>query len=69
MLANGAGVIDRDYAGKEIFVLLYNGSDENKRLKKGDKIAQMIIMEHLSKYAKGVTFKYDKRTGGLGSTS
>jgi len=35
---------------------------------KGDKIAQMIVMAHYSYVAKGVTFKYETRVGGLGST-
>jgi len=68
MLANGAGVIDKDYAGKEIMVLLYNGSRELLELSAGAKVAQMLIMAHYSFVAKGVTFKYTKRTGGLGST-
>ena len=68
MLANGAGVIDRDYAGKSIKVILFNSSNDRYYIKAGQKIAQMIIMEHMSRLAKGVTFKYDKRTGGLGST-
>jgi len=69
MLANGAGVIDADYAGNEIGVLLYNTTDEPYHIPKGEKIAQMIIMPHHSNEAKGVTFKYDKREGGFGSTS
>ena len=69
MLANGAGVIDRDYAGKSIKVILFNSSNDRYYIKAGQKIAQMIIMEHMSRLAKGVTFKYDKRTGGLGSTN
>ena len=70
MLANGAGVIDKDYAGKEIGVLLYNGSAHNSfAVNSGDKIAQLIIAAHYSYVAQGVTFKYDKRSGGFGSTS
>ncbi len=66
-LANGVAVIDKDYRD-EIKVLLYNSSDEMEIVSKGDKIAQMIVMPHHSYAAKGVTFRYDKRTGGLGST-
>lgn len=69
MLANGAGVIDPDYAGNEIGVLLYNTTDEPYHIPKGEKIAQMLLMGHYSHLAKGVTFKYDERTGGFGSTS
>ena len=67
MLANGAGVIDKDYKD-EIKVLLYNGNDHNVNISKGDKIAQMIVVAHYSYVAKGVTLKYDKRTGGFGSS-
>ena len=38
----GAGVIDSDYRG-EIKVLLYNHSDNNFKIHRGDKIAQLII--------------------------
>jgi len=38
----GAGVIDESYAGI-IKVLLINNSDENKEIKKGERIAQLII--------------------------
>ena len=68
MLANGAGVIDKDYAGKEIMVLLYNGGTDPYVVGQGEKVAQMLIMSHYSFVAKGVTFKYDKRIGGMGST-
>ena len=68
ILANGAGVIDKDYAGKEIKVLLYNHTDRSVCLTAGYKIAQLVILEHFSNSAKGVTFKYDKRKGGCGST-
>ena len=38
----GAGVIDESYRGI-IKVLLINNSNENKEIKKGDRIAQLII--------------------------
>ena len=67
MLANGVAVIDKDYKD-EIKVIIHNSTDEDMTINKGDKIAQMLIMAHYSYVAKGVTFKYDKRTGGLGHT-
>ena len=67
MLANGVAVIDKDYKD-EIKVILHNASNEPIYVAKGQKIAQMIVMAHYSYVAKGVTFKYDKRVGGLGST-
>ena len=38
----GAGVIDRDYTG-EVKVVLFNHGDEDFEIKKGDRIAQLII--------------------------
>ena len=64
-----AGVIDPDYTG-EIKVLLYNTSDMQFEIKKGDRIAQIIFEQ----------FKYpnfsevseinetDRSSGGFGST-
>lgn len=69
ILANGAGVIDADYEGREIIVLIHNVTKDVNIIGKGEKIAQMIIQSHLSNTANGVTFKYDKRVGGMGSTS
>merc|ERR1711911_219198 len=42
MLDIKAGVIDRDYRG-ELKVVMYNYSHENYQVKKGDKIAQLIL--------------------------
>ena len=38
----GAGVIDADYRGI-VFVLLFNHSDEDLKVKKGDLVAQLIL--------------------------
>ena len=40
----GAGVIDSQYRG-EIKVLLFNHSDENYEVKRGDRIAQLLIQK------------------------
>ena len=42
MIATGAGVIDTDYRGI-VFVLLFNHSDEDLKVKKGDRVAQLIL--------------------------
>lgn len=47
----GAGVIDSDYRG-EIKVLLYNHSDENFAVNRGDRICQII----LERIATDITF-------------
>src|SRR5438552_17547053 len=42
MISVGAGVIDADYRGN-IFVLLFNHSNQPFQVKTGDRIAQLII--------------------------
>ena len=42
MIAMGAGVIDADYRGV-VFVLLFNYSDEDLKVKQGDQIVQLIL--------------------------
>lgn len=63
------GVIDSDYRG-EIKVLLCNGGTEHVHIKKGDRIAQLIIQPHWN----GIWQKVDKLplsvrgTNGFGSS-
>jgi len=68
VLANGAGVIDADYAGKDITVLIHNTNDYECHIGRGDKIAQMIIQSHSASLARGMILKVAERTGGFGST-
>ena len=42
MIATGAGVVDADYRGV-VFVLLFNHSNEDFKVKQGDQIAQLIL--------------------------
>ena len=42
MITTGAGVIDADYRGV-VFVLLYNLSDKDLEVKRGDRVAQLIL--------------------------
>ena len=42
MITTGAGVIDADYRGM-VLVLLFNHSDEDFKVKQGDRIAQLIL--------------------------
>ncbi len=67
--ANCTGVIDADYRG-EIKVALHNDCDVKRTVKKGQKIAQMVISPFLC-----VTFeeveeldKTERGEGGFGST-
>ena len=66
----GAGVIDYDYRG-EVFVLLVNNHNENTyEVKKGDKIAQ-LIMEKINRPIIGIVTEHTETkrgAGGFGST-
>ncbi|KAI0347507.1 dUTP diphosphatase [Trametopsis cervina] len=42
MIDTGAGVVDADYRGV-VFVLLFNLSDKEFKVKEGDRIAQLIL--------------------------
>lgn len=67
--ANCVGVVDSDYRG-EVIVALHNDTDKDKTFVNGDRIAQLIIMEHFP-----VDFEEtdelgntDRGAGGFGST-
>ncbi|XP_059051986.1 deoxyuridine 5'-triphosphate nucleotidohydrolase [Achroia grisella] len=65
----GAGVIDEDYRGN-IGVILFNHSDEDFHVKKGDRIAQLIcekIFYPTVVEVKGLT-ETKRGEGGFGST-
>ena len=65
----GAGVIDPDYTG-EVKVLLFNHSDENFEIKKGDRIAQLIIEKCDTPLVEEVDMldTTERGEGGFGST-
>lgn len=70
MLANGTGIIDRDYYNNEdneghIMIAVYNTSGQAFHVSKGDRIAQGIFCRYLTAdddRAEGI------RRGGVGST-
>lgn len=64
MLANGVGTIDSDYRG-EIKIILFNSEDEYFVVRKGDKIAQMIITKH-DNIEWSVTDSLDDTERGIG---
>lgn len=69
-LANGVGVVDADYYNNpdnegEIGFEFYNFSDEDKEIKKGEKIGQGIIMTFNRVQNDNATATRD---GGFGST-
>lgn len=66
-LQNQTGIIDMDYYGKPIQLLLKNEGDEIFLIKPGDRICQGIFQEFM--IVDGDDFKSgDVRDGGLGST-
>jgi dUTP pyrophosphatase len=69
MITNSPGTIDSDYTG-EISIMLYNNSMDFFFIKKGDRIAQMILLQYNE-----MEFDYveqfditDRGDGGFGST-
>ena len=69
MIATGVGVIDSDYRGV-IFVLLFNHSDEDFEVKKGDRVAQLILEKNDTPRVERVTELSQTERGdqGFGST-
>jgi dUTP pyrophosphatase len=69
MLVNSPGTIDSDYRG-EIKVIMFNSGDEPFEIKRGDRIAQLVI----SRYERVVLRKVDeieetsRGDGGFGHT-
>jgi len=59
------GTIDADYEG-EICVLLHNMSTRNHIVRKGDRIAQIMLCQH--RIICGAIQSENKRVGGFGST-
>ncbi len=68
-LVNGIGTIDSDYRG-EIKIILINLGEEDFTIKKGDRIAQMVIMkyEHVDVQEVDVLGDSIRGEGGFGHT-
>jgi dUTP pyrophosphatase len=64
----GVGVIDGDYRG-EIIVLIHNTSKYIRSIKKGDRIAQLVVKENLTQKFAGEYCEEGERVGGFGSTN
>ena len=75
ILANGVGIIDRDYYNNEdneghIMFQIINLSPFNIQLHRGDRIGQGIILPYLvTEDDIAMEERYSKRCGGFGSTS
>jgi len=65
----GAGVVDPDYTG-EVMVVLFNHGDKDFEVKKGDRIAQLILEKCETPRVEeiGVLEETDRGSGGFGST-
>ena len=67
LLANGVGIVDSDYAGNEIGIILFNRSQNVPAVvDKGERIAQGVILKYHT--VAGEKKPTRKRTGGYGST-
>lgn len=69
MIDTGAGVIDEDYRG-EVFVLLFNLSENDYKVSEGDRIAQLILERIVTPEAVEVQNMDEtvRGKGGFGST-
>jgi len=67
--ANCVGVVDSDYRG-EVIVALHNDTDKNQTFLNGDRIAQLVIMEHFpAEFIETDELDdTDRGEGGFGST-
>ncbi|CCE62588.1 hypothetical protein TPHA_0C04380 [Tetrapisispora phaffii CBS 4417] len=69
-IQTGAGVVDRDYTG-EVKVVLFNHSEKDFEIKKGDRVAQLIL-EKIVDDAEIVVVESledsERGAGGFGST-
>lgn len=70
VIANGVGIIDKDYYGNPdndglIMFAFYNTKEETITIKKGDVIGQGIFLKYL---VADNDISYGERTGGFGST-
>ena len=64
-IPNGVGIIDMDY-DEEIGILLHNNSKKAFYINEGNRVGQLILLEHQSrKFGIETT---EKRVGGFGST-
>ena len=70
MLANGIGIIDQDYCGKndEIKVLIYNFTNNTVTVKKKERIAQAILVKIARASFTEANETKTKSRGGFGST-
>ena len=68
-VTNGVGVIDSDYRG-ECFVALHNDSNEERTVRHGDRVAQLVLLPFLPMEFEEVDTLPEtvRGEGGFGST-
>lgn len=70
-ISTGAGVIDADYRG-EVKIVLFNHSDKDFSIAKGDRIAQLVLEQIINAEIVSITHEELDQTvrgdGGFGST-
>ncbi len=69
-MANGVGIVDRDYAGPsdEVFLPAHNFTDSSVEVKKGERIAQGIFVKIDQAQWEEVPVIQEQDRGGYGST-
>lgn len=70
-ISTGAGVVDADYRG-EIKIILFNHSNKDFEISKGDRIAQLVLEKILLTEVEEITVeqldKTERNEAGFGST-
>jgi dUTP pyrophosphatase len=70
-ISTGAGVVDADYRG-EVKVVLFNHSDKDFEINKGDRIAQLVLEQIINADVVEITEQEldttERGAGGFGST-
>lgn len=70
-ISTGAGVIDADYRG-EVKIVLFNHSDRDFEVNKGDRIAQLVLEKIVNADIQEITAEEltetERGSGGFGST-
>ncbi len=69
LMANSVGIIDQDYCGKEdeIMALLYNPGEREVEIKRGERIAQAMLVK-IERPKIVESEPKEKSRGGFGST-
>jgi dUTP pyrophosphatase len=70
MVANGVGIFDHDYCGPEdeYRIQIYNFSDKPAEIKRGDRLAQLMLIKFEKSEIEEIHEITDASRGGFGST-